>query len=105
MNPTESDIAVHLVDDDPSFLTAMARMLGASGYAVRRDSSTTEFLDALTPGSRGCVIADLSMPGLSGLDLQDALCASGNSMPVIFLTGHGDIASSVLAMRHGAEDF
>jgi FixJ family two-component response regulator len=80
-------------------------MLRASGHAVKNFSSASDFLAKLTPESSGCVIADLSMPGLSGLDLQDVLSRSGDSMPVIFLTGHGDIPSTVRAMRHGAEDF
>jgi FixJ family two-component response regulator len=93
------------VDDDASFRTSMSRLLRASGYAVRTYASASAFLSELTPDTDGCVIADLNMPGLSGLELQDALTRTGQSMPIVFLTGFGDIPSSVRAMRHGAEDF
>jgi two-component system, LuxR family, response regulator FixJ len=95
---------IRIVDDDASFLTAVSRMLRGAGYTVRTFSSPKEVLDQLTD-TPGCLIADLRMPGLSGLDLQDALTRSGNLIPVIFLTGQGDIPTSVQAMRHGAEDF
>ena len=95
---------VHVVDDDVSFLTAVSRLLRASGHAVRTFAKAEDFLAQLgdTPG---CVIADLRMPGLDGLDLQAALAQHANSLPVIFLTGHGDIPTTVRAMRQGAEDF
>ncbi|HOW17934.1 MAG TPA: response regulator [Phycisphaerae bacterium] len=96
---------VYLVDDDPSFLTSMSRLLRASGYEVRTFTSAEAFLSRLAPDATGCVVADLRMPGQSGLDLQDALAKAGCPMPVVFLTGHGDIPTSVRAMRHGAEDF
>ncbi len=96
---------VHLVDDDSSFLTSMSRLLRASGYEVKTFTSAAAFLNQLAPDATGCVVADLQMPGQSGLDLQDALAKAGCPMPVVFLTGHGDIPSSVRAMRHGAEDF
>jgi len=95
---------VYLVDDDPSFLTSMSRLLRASGYEVRTFTSAEAFLSRLAPDATGCVVADLRMPGQSGLDLQDALAKAGCPMPVVFLTGHGDIPTSVRAMRHGAED-
>lgn len=104
MKEGTSDI-VHLVDDDPSFLTSMSRLLRASGYEVKTFTSAAAFLNQLAPDATGCVVADLSMPGQSGLDLQDALAKAGHPMPIVFLTGHGDIPSSVQAMRHGAEDF
>jgi FixJ family two-component response regulator len=96
---------VYVVDDDASFLAAVSRLLRAAGFAVKTFPSATKFLDDLTPDARGCVIADLKMPGVSGLDLQHALSKSDNPIPVIFLTGHGDIPTSVHAMRYGAEDF
>ena len=96
---------IFVVDDDASFLSAVSRLLRAAGFDVKTFSSATEFLGNLTPDTQGCVIADLKMPGLSGLDLQDALIKADSPMPVIFLTGHGDIPTSVRAMRHGAEDF
>ncbi|MES2468247.1 MAG: response regulator [Verrucomicrobiota bacterium] len=100
MNPV-----VFLVDDDASFLTAAARLLRASGFTVQPFATAQEFLAQLSEDTPGCVIADLQMPAMSGLDLQAALAKTGNAMPVIFLTGHGDIPSTVQAMRDGAEDF
>ena len=101
---------VYIVDDDASFLKAVARMLSASGFTVKTFASAAPLLAQVTSESRGCVIADLHMPGVSGLGVgglgvQDALAASSLTLPVIFLTGYGDIPSSVRAMRHGAEDF
>jgi FixJ family two-component response regulator len=93
------------VDDDASFLTALARMLRASGFAVKTFASAEEFLTRPELEVPGCVLVDLQMPGLSGLDLQDALAQGGRQLPVIFLSGHGDIPTTVHAMRRGAEDF
>jgi len=95
---------VHVVDDDGSFLIGLSRLLRASGYSVKTFSSGQAFLDQLAD-TPGCVIADLRMPGLNGLDLQEALTRTGFSLPVIFLSGQGDIPTTVRAMRHGAEDF
>src|SRR5208283_2637411 len=81
------------------------RLLCASGFAVETFSSVKEFLAKADLEVPGCVVADLQMPGLSGLDLQAALARTNNPMPVLFLTGHGDIPTSVRAMRQGAEDF
>ena len=96
---------VQIVDDDRSFLTATSRLLRASGFAVRTFSSASEFLAQLDTDAPGCVVADLQMPGMNGLDLQSALARSRNPVPILFLTGHGDIPSSVRAMRSGAVDF
>ena len=96
---------VQIVDDDSSFLKATARFLRASGFAVRTFSSASEFLAQRDPDAPGCVVADLQMPGISGLDLQSALSQTPNPLPLLFLTGHGDIATTVRAMRGGAVDF
>ena len=96
---------VYVVDDDPSILRALSRLLTLTGHAVRTFASATDFLAQHQPTNRGCVVADLRMPGPSGLDLQSALARSGNPLPVVFLTGHGDIPTSVHAMKGGAEDF
>jgi FixJ family two-component response regulator len=96
---------VFIVDDDASFLTAVSRFLRAAGFEVKTYPSATKFIDDLAPDAQGCVIADLQMPGMNGLDLQDALIKADSLMPVIFLTGHGDIPTSVHAMKQGAEDF
>jgi FixJ family two-component response regulator len=96
---------VRVVDDDASFLKGVARMLRASGVAVETFASAAEFLARPEPDVPGCVLVDLQMPGLSGLDLQEALAKAGRPMPVVFLSGHGDVPTTVRAMRRGAEDF
>jgi FixJ family two-component response regulator len=100
VNPT-----VYVVDDDPSILRALSRLLILTGHTVQTFASATDFLAQHHSTNRGCVVADLRMPGPSGLDLQSALARSGNPLPVVFLTGHGDIPTSVHAMKGGAEDF
>jgi two-component system, LuxR family, response regulator FixJ len=96
---------VHLVDDDPAFLAAMSRFLRAAGLSVMACESASELLCRVSAQTRGCVVADLEMPGISGLELQALLVDREVGMPVVFLTGHGDIPSSVRAMREGAVDF
>src|SRR5258708_4756790 len=96
---------VFIVDDDASCLTAVARLLRASGFVVKPFASATEFLAWPELGVPGCVLTDLQMPRVNGLALQEALAKAGHTMPVIFLSGRGDIASTVQAMRLGAEDF
>lgn len=96
---------VHLVDDDASFLKATSRLLGAAGFVVRTYPSPTEFLADYPGDTPGCVVVDLEMPGLNGLELQQELARAESPMPVVFLSGRGDIPTSVRAMRQGAEDF
>lgn len=96
---------VFVVDDDASFLRATARLLRASGFHVTPFSSAAEFLAEIKPDTAGCVITDFQMPGMDGMALQAALQAAGDPLPVVFLTGRGDIPTSVQAMRRGAEDF
>jgi two-component system response regulator FixJ len=96
---------VRIVDDDVSFLRAVARMLRASGFVVKTYASALEFLAGPELEVPGCVLVDLQMPGLNGLDLQEALAKAGHMLPVIFLSGQGDIPTTVQAMRGGAEDF
>jgi FixJ family two-component response regulator len=100
---------VYVVDDDTSFRTAVARMLTAAGLNVQSYASGRELLEHLSgeeamDGS-GCVLADLRMPGLDGLQLQEACSAAGLGLPFVFLTGQGDVPSAVSAMRQGAIDF
>ena len=103
---TATEPTVHIVDDDASFLAATSRLLRASGFAVRTFASAAEFLaQREAEDAPGCLLADVQMPGMDGLELQAALARSQNPLPILFLTGHGDIPSSVRAMRDGAEDF
>jgi FixJ family two-component response regulator len=96
---------IHLVDDDAPFRTATSRLLRASGFEVVAFSSAKEFLAQIVPTATGCAIVDLQMPEMSGLDLQEALAEGNIALPIVFLTGRGDIPSTVRAMRDGAEDF
>lgn len=96
---------VFVIDDDTSFLTSVVRLLRASGFNVKPYASASAFLAELSNEAGGCVVADLQMPGMNGIELQDALAKTDNPLPVIFLTGRGDLPTSVTAMRHGAEDF
>jgi len=96
---------VYVVDDDASHLTSMGRLLRAAGYTVSAFDSAAAFLAGRPQGEGGCVVADLQMPGMDGIALQQALAESGDPLPVVFLTGQGDIPTSVTAMRAGAEDF
>lgn len=95
---------VRIVDDDPSFLRAAARRLEAAGFQVRTFGSAADFLSA-DAGTPGCVVVDLRMPGAGGLELQEAIERCENPLPVLFLSGHGDVPSSVRAMKRGAVDF
>lgn len=102
----ESTPIVHVVDDDDSVRTAVVRLLEAAGYEARGYGSAGEFLLGLSDrNAPGCVVLDVRMPGPSGLDLQEALARFGTLLPVVFLTGHGDISMSVRAMKSGAVDF
>ena len=96
---------VFLVDDDVSLLRSLSRLLRASGLHVVAHSSAAEFLAELQPDLSGCVITDLMMPGMDGMALQEALRKASSTLPIIFLTGHGDIPTTVQAMRQGADDF
>jgi len=96
---------VFLVDDDLSILRALTRLLRVGGHQVSAFRSPRDFLaqhDAAVPG---CVVLDLAMPGLNGLELQAALAAAGSQRPIVFISGHGDVPSSVRAMKAGAVDF
>lgn len=96
---------IHVVDDDDSLRTALLRLLSAAGFEARGYASTGEFLLNPPPDRPGCILLDVRMPGPSGLDLQEALRRQGVRLPVVFLTGHADVASSVRAMKLGAVDF
>lgn len=96
---------VHVVDDDRAFRTALGRLLSAAGYEPRLYGSAPEYLAADHRERPACLLLDLRMPGATGLDLQRSLVEREDAHPVIFLSGHGDIPSTVRAMRDGALDF
>jgi len=96
---------IHIVDDDVSFRTAVARLLQASGYEVALYESARQLLEKPLDLEPGCLLLDVRMPGLSGPELQARLANTENTLPIIFLTGHGDIRMSVRAIKAGAEDF
>jgi FixJ family two-component response regulator len=96
---------VHVVDDDASFRTAIARLLGASGYQVALYGSASELLERLPGGASGCILLDVKMSGLNGPQLQQRLGEIGLKLPIVFVTGHGDVPTSVRAIKAGAEDF
>jgi FixJ family two-component response regulator len=102
---TPTNPVIFVVDDDPSVLKALTRLLMAEGFETRPYSSPTHFLDAYDGRVPGCIVMDLAMPDINGLDLQNRLASSGRVNPVIFITGRGDIPSSVRAMKAGAVDF
>jgi FixJ family two-component response regulator len=97
---------IHVVDDDDSLRKAVTRLLRAAGYDVRAYASAGDFaLASREKNRRGCVLLDVRMPGPSGLDLQEALAKEDEPLPIIFLTAHGDVQTSVRAMKAGAVDF
>ena len=97
---------VHVVDDDASFLASIGRVLKASGYEVASYASAAQLLERVPDGTRaGCILLDVQLPGVSGPELQARLTAAGCALPIVFLTGHGDIPTSVRAIKAGAEDF
>ena len=99
-----TEATVHLVDDDEGFLIATSRLLRASGFSTMTHSSAQEFLARRSADEPGCVVVDLRMPCVSGLDLQSYITHGQFPLPVLFLTGHPETASIVRAMRAGAED-
>jgi FixJ family two-component response regulator len=96
---------VHVVDDDSSVRTALARLIGTAGFDARCYASAAEFLVAERGSEPACIVLDVGLPGLSGLDLHAALLRTGDRTPVVFLTGRGSIAMGVNAMKTGAVDF
>ena len=96
---------VYVVDDDPDVLRAIERLLDSIGLQVATFSSPHEFLESFDRSAPGCLVLDLSLPGLNGLDVQRTLAQQASVLPIVFLTGRGDIAASVQAMKLGAADF
>jgi len=96
---------IYVVDDDEPALDSLSLLLTTEGYAVRSHESARTFLDAIKQNERGCVITDARMPGMSGLDLLAVMKERRVAMPVIVVTGHGDVHLAVEAMKRGAIDF
>ena len=93
------------VDDDPLFLDALAMTLANAGFEVRPYRSGTEFLRHYRAGGASCLVLDVSLPDLSGLEVQEHLAAQSDPIPIVFLTGHGDVTTSVTALKNGAFHF
>jgi FixJ family two-component response regulator len=97
---------IHVVDDDASFRTAIERRLRLAGYDVATHASAEQLLDHLPAvGRAGCILLDVRIPGLSGPELQSRLIELGSTVPIVFVTGHADTATTVRAIKAGAEDF
>ncbi len=96
---------VYVVDDDGSTRASLANLLRSVGLAVRTFASAVEFLDSGPPERPGCLVLDVRLPGISGLDLQRRIAAGDSPIPIIFVTGHGDIPMTVEAMKAGAVEF
>jgi FixJ family two-component response regulator len=101
----DTDAIVFVVDDDPSIREAIKSLVGLAGLRVESFGTAQEFLQNERPDLPGCVVLDVELPGLSGLDLQRELAAHGIKIPIIFITGYGDIPMSVRAMKAGATEF
>jgi two-component system response regulator FixJ len=100
-----TDAIVHVVDDEAEVCNAVAMLLRSVGLQSRTYGSAQAFLEGYRPGTPGCIVLDVRLPGMSGLELQERLQQSGITLPVIVMTGHGDIQMAVRAMRAGALDF
>lgn len=98
-------LVVYVVDDDASIRDSLALMLGLAGYSTRLFADAESFLAAFDPGWTGCVVADLRLPGLTGLELQQRVQARGSSIPFVIITGHGDVPAARAAFRANAVDF
>ena len=105
MTDPEPPAIIHLVDDDPAVRRALKRLLAAAGHACETWETAEAFLARPASPATGCAVIDLELPGASGLDLQTRLAERDDALPLVFLTGRGDIGSSVRAMKGGAVDF
>jgi FixJ family two-component response regulator len=102
---TKEPAVVFVIDDDPSMRVALEDLVGSIGLQVRAFASPQEFLDSKRPEAAGCLVLDVRLPGMSGLAFQKELARVGSDLPIIFITGHGDIPMSVRAMKAGAIEF
>ena len=105
--PVVPEWQIHLVDDDAAFRRSLVFLLESMGWPVQAHASAADYLDAGLPAleQTGCLLLDVRMPGMSGLELQQALIARGCHLPIVFITGHGDVELAVQAMKRGAFDF
>jgi FixJ family two-component response regulator len=103
--PPEGHVVIAVVDDDPSVRRGLDRLIRSVGWKAETFTSAQEFLARARAEAPSCVVLDLQLPGLSGLDLQKAMAEIGLEIPIIFLTGHGNIPASVQAMKAGAMEF
>ncbi|MFY9397103.1 MAG: response regulator transcription factor [Desulfomonilia bacterium] len=102
----DMDLEILIVDDDSSMRRALERLVRSMGYRARSFATAQDFLCAdLQPGAMGCLVLDVKMPGMSGMDLQEELRRRDLPIPIVFITGHGTVPMSVQAMKHGAVDF
>src|ERR1700761_2658293 len=101
----EANSTVLVVDDDPDLRDSVGRLLRSVGMNAQLFSSISDFLQSKLPDGPTCLVLDVRFPGQSGLDLQRELAATGRSLPIVFITGHGDIPMSVQAMKTGAIEF
>jgi FixJ family two-component response regulator len=102
---TSADECVFVVDDDDSVRRSLSRLIRSAGWRVETFPTARAFLDYTPPDRPGCLVLDLRLPGVSGLELQRSLVEAGRDIPIVFITGHGDVPSSVRAMKGGAVDF
>jgi len=103
--PADDQPVVFVVDDDPSMRATLTDVMRSVGLQVQTFASAREFMDSKPPDAPGCLVLDVRLPGQSGLDFQRTLAKSGMELPVVFITGHGDVSMSVRAMKAGAVDF
>ena len=99
------DFLIYVVEDDPPVLRSVSMLLRSHGFSVEPCDSAARFLERFDPERRACLLLDLRMPGMSGVELHQRLVAEGSRLPVIILTGHGDVPAAVRAMKMGAIDF
>lgn len=100
MTPT-----IYVIDDDPSVLRGLARLLKSAGYAVETSAAARDFLAAPPSDRHGCILVDLRMPEMDGLELQQALARAGVRMPLVFISGDPDVPATIRALKAGADDF
>ena len=105
MTQAQAPSTIYIVDDDEAVRDSLRWLLEANGYQVRSFAAAEEFLEAYDPEMVGVLIADVRMPGMSGLELQEALIARKAPLPIVFITGHGDVPMAVSTMKKGAVDF